>query len=250
MRDDRRTDTVESFGDAALSFVEKVASLRTVAEVYRLFDRTMSHDFGFDHFIMADVPPRRSIGMPRVMLSKAPIGWTEHYLANAFHKIDPVLEGCRGAAQPFGWAELAGAGNLPAASRHVMGLARDFGLRDGLSIPIHNVDGTTSCVSLSASGPHLAHQAQPAIHLMAIYAFEQVRQLNAANASAEPVLTGREIEVMTWAAAGKSAAAIADILDITERTVVAHTLNATHKLGAANKTHAVALALKHRLIAI
>ena len=63
-----------------------------------------------------------------------------------------------------------------------------------------------------------------------------------------PSLTPREIEVLTWAASGKSEVAIAEILLITKRTVDEHISNAARKLGAANKTQAVALALLRRII--
>ncbi|MEA2984635.1 MAG: hypothetical protein QOD94_889 [Alphaproteobacteria bacterium] len=61
-------------------------------------------------------------------------------------------------------------------------------------------------------------------------------------------LSLREREVLWWAAQGKSAQDIADILQITKRTVDEHTQHAMHKLGAANKTGAVAIALRERLI--
>jgi DNA-binding CsgD family transcriptional regulator len=61
-------------------------------------------------------------------------------------------------------------------------------------------------------------------------------------------LTPREREVLWWAAEGKSAAQIGKILHITKRTVDEHTKNATRKLGAANRTQAVAVALRERLI--
>lgn len=62
------------------------------------------------------------------------------------------------------------------------------------------------------------------------------------------MLTAREIEVLAWVARGKSAAAIGDILQITKRTVDAHVSSAVSKIGAVNRTHAVALALRDRLI--
>jgi DNA-binding CsgD family transcriptional regulator len=63
-----------------------------------------------------------------------------------------------------------------------------------------------------------------------------------------PSLTPRELEVLTWAARGKSAFEIGKILDITKRTVDLHVSNAARKLGAANRTHAVALALlRHKI---
>jgi DNA-binding CsgD family transcriptional regulator len=61
-------------------------------------------------------------------------------------------------------------------------------------------------------------------------------------------LTRRELEVLKWMATGKSAREIGQLLHISQRTVEAHTHSATQKLGAANKTQAVAIALLQRLI--
>jgi DNA-binding CsgD family transcriptional regulator len=61
-------------------------------------------------------------------------------------------------------------------------------------------------------------------------------------------LTPREREVLWWAAQGKSAKEIAEILNISERTVNEHSQKAIRKLGAANRTQAVATALRERLI--
>jgi DNA-binding CsgD family transcriptional regulator len=61
-------------------------------------------------------------------------------------------------------------------------------------------------------------------------------------------LTLREREVLWWAAQGKSAWEIGEILHIAKRTVDQHTQNAVRKLGAVNRTQAVAMALRERLI--
>jgi DNA-binding CsgD family transcriptional regulator len=61
-------------------------------------------------------------------------------------------------------------------------------------------------------------------------------------------LTLREREVLWWAAQGKSALDIAAILAITKRTVDEHIQNATRRLGASNRTQAVVIALRERLI--
>jgi LuxR family quorum sensing-dependent transcriptional regulator len=63
-----------------------------------------------------------------------------------------------------------------------------------------------------------------------------------------PKLTPREAEVLTWVARGKSAWEIGEILQITQRTVDEHVQTAVRKLGAMNRTHAVALAIRDRLI--
>jgi LuxR family quorum sensing-dependent transcriptional regulator len=61
-------------------------------------------------------------------------------------------------------------------------------------------------------------------------------------------LTSREKEVLRWAANGKSAWEIGEILDIAKRTVDEHVQTAIRKLSAANRTHAVALALRDGII--
>ena len=61
-------------------------------------------------------------------------------------------------------------------------------------------------------------------------------------------LTSRESEVLLWVANGKAAWEIAEILDIAKRTVDEHVQTAVRKLGATNRPHAVALALRDGLI--
>jgi DNA-binding response OmpR family regulator len=61
-------------------------------------------------------------------------------------------------------------------------------------------------------------------------------------------LNEREVEVLTWAARGKTSAEIAKILGLTKRTVDFHVDNAREKLGAATRTEAVLKAATGRLI--
>jgi DNA-binding CsgD family transcriptional regulator len=68
--------------------------------------------------------------------------------------------------------------------------------------------------------------------------------------TAKHSLTPRELEVLEWAAQGKTAREIGKILMITKRTVDEHIQTAVRKLGAANKSHAVAVALRLLMIEI
>jgi DNA-binding CsgD family transcriptional regulator len=60
--------------------------------------------------------------------------------------------------------------------------------------------------------------------------------------------TNREIECLKWAAAGKSVWETSRILGITERTVSLYLETARTKIGAVNKTQAVAKAIRENLI--
>ena len=61
-------------------------------------------------------------------------------------------------------------------------------------------------------------------------------------------LTPRELEVLVWVAQGHPNKEIAERLAISQRTVKFHVSSIMGKLGAANRTEAVALAVQHGLI--
>jgi DNA-binding CsgD family transcriptional regulator len=63
-------------------------------------------------------------------------------------------------------------------------------------------------------------------------------------------LTPREIEVLNWVAQGKSAWEVGEILRIEKKTVDEHVQTAVHKIGAVNRAHAVAIAVRDRIISL
>jgi LuxR family transcriptional regulator, quorum-sensing system regulator BjaR1 len=63
-------------------------------------------------------------------------------------------------------------------------------------------------------------------------------------------LTTRELEVLSWVAQGKSAWEVGEILHIAKRTVDEHVQTAVRKMGAVNRTHAVAMAVRDRIISV
>jgi len=66
----------------------------------------------------------------------------------------------------------------------------------------------------------------------------------------EDALTEREIDVLRQVASGNANKRIADNLKISEETVKAHMRNILSKLGANDRTHALAIALKRGIIEI
>ena len=61
-------------------------------------------------------------------------------------------------------------------------------------------------------------------------------------------LTGREREVLSLLAEGLQLEEIAERLGIGTETVRTHVRKAGERLGAANRTHAVAIAIRRKLI--
>lgn len=97
------------------------------------------------------------------------------------------------------------------------------------------------------------HQAQMAgmMYVLSGYLHEAIRQLVYAPhliPVAPARLTAREIECLAWWANGKTAWEIAQLLNLSERTVRFHFDNIKIKLGVQKKSHAIARAVKLQLV--
>ncbi|HEX8165338.1 MAG TPA: LuxR family transcriptional regulator [Beijerinckiaceae bacterium] len=242
-------DRTFNHADEAFSFIEGLDAINDSDGVMAAMEKSLAI-FGFENFIITGLPNPKERFEELVVARKWPAGWFEIYAGEDYVRVDPVIRLCGRTVHPFEWAEAPYDPEREPRAREVMRRAADFRMARGFCLPVHGLSGYEACLSMSGVDIDLDHRTKPAIHLMALYAFERVRQLVQPESLRQNPLTPREQEVLTWAAAGKCAKDTAQILGITERTVVAHVTNAGAKLGAVTKTHAVAKAIKHRLIGV
>ena len=236
-----------------LDVLDVVDGLAAIATLDRLVDAlvTAFDPFAIDHFVITGLPHPHERFEKVMVLKHWPSEWFKVYAGRDFARHDPVIRQCRTTTSPFEWTEAPFDRDREPLAQIVMDSARDFGLLRGFSVPVHGLQGSESCFSVSGRAPILDRHSKPALHLIAMYAFERARRLSPSITRVEEnPLTDREREVLTWAAVGKSHVEIAEILHVTERTITAHTVNATHKLGAANKTQAVVRAMQAKFIRI
>jgi LuxR family quorum sensing-dependent transcriptional regulator len=204
--------------------------------------------FGFRNLIMTGVPgPNQRL--KDVLLAERCVGeWLKIYTERQYVHHDPLVRLVKCAARPFDWSELPYDQIRDLRASEVMRERNELGLRRGLVVPILDVSGSVFFVSMTGRKPELTGHTKPVIQLIAVCAFYRVCGLRNPVRRKKPVLTAREREVLTWAANGKTAWEIGEILAIAKRTVDEHARTAFRKLGAVNRTQAVAIALRDRLI--
>lgn len=119
-------------------------------------------------------------------------------------------------------------------------LVQDAIRAGAISYLLKNVSGTvlTEAVVAAASG-------QP---IMADEALRALMEIAANPAPLGSDLTEREHEVLEWMVNGLTNAQIAQRISISEATVRFHVGNILSKLEANNRTEAVSIAIKHRLV--
>lgn len=105
--------------------------------------------------------------------------------------------------------------------------------------------------------PLIETSAEEIVDMVHTHQFAVVRRKGAwetVKAGEAPIgphsLTPREREVLGWVAQGKSTREISKILGIASRTVDEHVKAAARKLGAANRAHAVAIALREGFVKV
>jgi DNA-binding NarL/FixJ family response regulator len=102
--------------------------------------------------------------------------------------------------------------------------------------------GASAYVSRTASAEHLERAVQAAL------AQERFIDPGVPPRGSRGKLTKRQREILQLLANGESTTVAARELDLSEETIKTHTKNALARLGARNRTHAVAIALRESLI--
>jgi LuxR family quorum sensing-dependent transcriptional regulator len=205
--------------------------------------------FGLDRFFVARLPQPRENILPAFMLRRWPQAWEHHYLQSGYFQHDPVGLNCFRTLKPFLWSGVRVDPQSNPQGYRVMQEAGEHGLKEGLCIPIRDAKGFQAVVSMAGERVELPPRAKRAIHLLSLSAYGAAERL--AGRRGQPVLmhlTGREQDVLSYLANGLTVAQVAEVLRISETTVLTHLKNAKQKLGTRTMTHTVVEAIRQDLI--
>lgn len=207
---------------------------------------------GYDYYLFGGYYPMTE-GI--VMSSSFPDDWRQRYDANGYIAIDPTVKHCWQESSPVVWHKLKySEGKTGELERKVMDEACDYGLRSGISVPVHGSGAEGCMLSLSSSEAHAdyAQHDEAGLQIIVHAMHETMKVLITKNGSgivaATESLSPREIECLSWTAKGKTSWAISRILEVSESTVVFHLRNAIRKLEVTNRSQAVAKAIAHSKI--
>ena len=235
-------------------FIAALAAASSVEELHGVCS-DLCHSYGFDHFIYGARTPVSFVNPSLFILSGFPLPWWEHYKTHNYFQLDPTVAHCTQNITPVNWRALAPLAGADPKVRRFMAEAREHGLRSGVSFPLHGIRGETAMFSLvtQAEGEQVDRQISrilPEVQLLTSYLHESVNRLVEIReiGTATPQLTDREKECLLWGSEGKTTWEVAQILGISERTVIFHLQNAATKLNVSNRQHAIARAISLRLI--
>lgn len=240
---------------AKASVVEDLERLQghgSVTDLMKAIDQ-QARAAGFEHWMYALDPSVPGETRRQYVLSGYPGAWVTHYLESCYLQVDPVVAHCRVHATPYVWPGVdENRERIEGAARRMFDDAESFGLKTGLSIPIHGLGCGWGLVSV-ATGQVLnakdMHRMVAKVHLFAHCLHEAAHpHAHGIVPIDAPRLTPRELECLRWASVGKTSWEIGMLLRIAERTAVFHMQNAMAKLGTMSRQAAVVRAIALGLI--
>jgi len=235
-------------------YIDAVSKATTVKEVHDACSGVCGY-FEFDFFLYAAMMPTSFVNPNIINISGYPDEWREVYKNEEYMKVDPSVAYCTRNIVPVAWDKLAPHKQESKAAWDMLGEARGYGLRSGVSFPLHSPTGEAAMLSFVVDEEHKdakakIEHAMPHVHLFNAYMHEAVRKIFNADSVSIAKLTEREKQCLLWMAEGKTAWETGRILNISERTVTFHMQNTVEKLQVVNRQQAVARAVSLGLISL
>jgi LuxR family transcriptional regulator, quorum-sensing system regulator CviR len=210
----------------------------------------LSFDYAVSGFI-----DMRAISIENIVSSSINSGFPQEFLetytANKYHLVDPLLQEFRKNYEPQSSVDLKDLYNDDEAKK-ILALRKDFGIEKTF---LHGVCETDmecqTAFAMAGQKMENNHRTKNIINYLTPYLALTLKVLIPFPVEKEVrSLTHSELEILKWLKEGKSSWEISSILNKSERAIRFHVDNIIKKLNAANRTHAVAIALEKKLIAL
>lgn len=179
---------------------------------------------GFQYFALTQ--HSASTGPQAMRLHNYPPAWVGWFDDNQLSVTYPVHRASQVTSLGFNWSTVPSMIKLTRADEEILARARREGIGDGFTVPVHvpgEVSGSCS-FAVDPSG-EMPERALPFIQLIGAFAFEAARRLRHVRdilPGKAAVLTDRQRDCVLWSARGKTAWEVAQILGLSEETVIQH----------------------------
>ena len=227
--------------------VDRFNASRSAGEVQGLFRRFLT-DQGFEHLIARAIGNPFSNGDDLPDVFDGPPEWRERYLRRGYVRHDPnVLRALR-SHQPFLWRDVRESAS--GLGRRIVEEAAEFGMAEGVCLPVHSLDQQPACVGISGDRSRtLKREDLLTLNMAGTHFFVAWSAFARPSDELIEPLTPRERDVLYAAAAGLTGDTMRERLGVGDATIRSHMKSIRQKLGASSMAHAVAKGIHYGEIA-
>jgi LuxR family transcriptional regulator len=216
------------------------------------------HALGFAHYTFIREP--KPIENPALLIIASnwdPV-WVERYVAKKHISSDPAVKYLLRTNKSFTWDEAVAAYEGHPQLRRMQKMMQDgkaHGLVAGHVFPVFGRAGLVGAATLSSSkivelSPVETTLMEAVIRttFFKLLALEGIAPADRVGEGVDIVLTHREVQALSYMADGMTSPEIAEVLKVAPTTVDWYGASVQEKLGARNRIHAVAIALRSGLL--
>ncbi|MFV3403813.1 MULTISPECIES: autoinducer binding domain-containing protein [Pseudomonas] len=228
---------------------EQLLALLQETDPQCLFDRAVGLAQLLDmEFVGLSLHLHIAAHSPQIILyNNYPREWNEHYKQEHLIGIDPTVSKCHQTTLPVLWTD-----ELFQEVPHLREAIRNQGMAHGWTQSVHDLRHNESQLSVSrrlgAIRPAELYTKSAQVMWLCHTLHAALSEHHLARFNPTPQLSERELEVLKWSAAGKTASDVATILSLSTSTVNFHIRNVISKTNAANKAGAIAIAALRGLL--
>lgn len=228
---------VFSHGKEALAFIDEIKNKKTSEELLECFNAYLIRR-GFTAWLITGVPPKGYDIAPLVLLNGWSPEWYSVYRKERFIDDDPCAERVLETFKPFPWSEVVFDHRREKRQRLIMDLAASFGMRKGICVPIHGLDGFEAAVTVAGRDPDISLQSLSSLSLVSMFVHSRASHF-ADKKKKVGRLSVREREVLTWTTIGRNSEDIGETLGVSKNCVEMYLKRAAVKLGTRGRMRTV-----------
>ncbi|MEQ8306410.1 MAG: LuxR family transcriptional regulator [Hoeflea sp.] len=228
---------------------ERLRSVQTEQELARFF-ADLARAFRFICYGILDIPAASNDRLGnQIVLTNLPAEFVSDYDALKLLRNSPTLAALKRSTAPITWdLEMLYRERPKQEVEPLKELYERHRLVMGVYFPVHGPNGRRAAVVFAGDREQLVHTEMGELGLYVLHAYDAYSNLVNREKSQSKGITARELEVLHWAAHGKTSTEIAAILSLSDHTINAYMNSAMRKLDCVNRTQMVAKALRLHLI--
>jgi LuxR family quorum sensing-dependent transcriptional regulator len=228
---------------------DRLAAVTTEIELAG-FLRALTSEFGLTRFSILGIPATDSERLSKqIKLSDLPPGFIESYDSLGLLRNSPIFAALKRSTAPIAWSLDSLNDERPADEVDpARKLFSEHKMTMGVYYPVHGPNGRRAAMGFFGDRLALTYTEMGELGIFVLHAYDAYSNLKNKTKTEANGITARELEVLHWAANGKTSTEIAAILSLSDHTVNTYMNSAMRKLDCVNRTQLVAKALRLHLI--
>lgn len=233
-------------GEAFRSLAGAIATIASPADGVRIM-RSMTQLVGAEQYLLLDLPPEHATENTRILMSNWPHDTLEVIGLETISRLADLAGVANLGASPSQFTRLDEAALRLMLDRRQTVLLAEFGHHELVAARIHAGRSRGLAVFSASVLQAIDLELLPQVQLLCCHVWSKLNG-SMQRGLAEDPLSDRERECLRWVSEGKTTDEVAVILDVSANTVNRYILHATQKLSAANRTMAIAVAIRSGII--